>query len=520
MKPKPSPVPEATLAPGLRRYLFLTAATTGAGIMIVEILGAKMLAPYFGTSHFVWTAQIAVTLLALASGYYLGGRWVDRSAQLARLYTAIVAAAAYLALTVAAVKQISFACLEAGLAAGSLLAALILYFVPLCLLAMTGPFLVRVITTSLAGVGGNVGRLTAISTLGSVAGTLLIGYVLIPFLPNSLTMYLTALGLMLLAAGYYAAWAPRRKAAATVALLMLLTAAGAWATQRTEGFATQYVDEIFRANSNFGLLQVLQVKDSPRRYYLNDFLTQNTYDTNRHQGLSMFTYALHSLARGYAPKVDDVLCIGMGIGLVPMDFAREGARVEVVEINPAIVPVAQKFFDLDPTKFTLHIGDGRQFLNETTNRYDAVVLDAFLGDSSPSHLMTREAFEAIRHVLRMDGVLVINAFADPDPGNDFFAASLSKTLTAVFPTVRIHRGNSGNTLYVGSLRTNAEPLREPDYAAMHPAVTEQVREAFRTLRETDPAHGRVLTDDFNPVEFFDARNREKTRLALAQGMKE
>jgi spermidine synthase len=300
----------------------------------------------------------------------------------------------------------------------------------------------------------------------------------------------------------------------------MLTVFWTWLSQRTERFATHYVEEIHRVNSNFGLLQVLQVKDSPRRYYLNDFLTQNTYDTNRHQGLSMFTYALHGLARAYTPKIDDVLCIGMGIGLVPMDFAREGARVEVVEINPTIVPVAQKFFDLDLTKFTLHIGDGRHFLNETTNHYDAVVLDAFLGDSSPSHLMTREAFAAIRHVLRPDGVLVINAFADPDPENDFFAASLFKTLAAVFPSVRIHRGHSGNTLFIGSLRTNAAPLREPDFAAMHPFVVEEVRDAFRTLRETDPAHGRVLTDDFNPVEFYDAKNRERIRRTLALNMKD
>ena len=488
--------------------------------MIVEILGAKMLAPYFGTSHFVWTAQIAVTLLALASGYYLGGRWVDRSARLTRLYGAILVAAAYLALTVAVVKQISFGCLERGLAAGSLMASLILYFLPLCLLAMTGPFLVRVITTSVAGVGGNVGRLTAISTLGSVMGTLLIGYVLIPFLPNSITMYFTALALMLVAGGYFGIWARRTKASAVAASLIVVTVAGAWGIRRTERFSMRHLDEIFRGNSNFGLLQVLQVKDSPIRYYLNDFLTQNTYDTNRHQGQSMFTYALHSLARSYAPKVDDVLCIGMGIGLVPADFARDGARVEVVEINPAIVPVAQSYFELDTSKFSLHIGDGRYFLNETTNRYDAVVLDAFLGDSSPSHLMTREAFEAVRRVLRPDGVLVINAFADPDPENDFFAASLSKTLAAVFPSVRIHRGSVGNTIFVGSLRANAEPSREPDYAAMHPYVSEQVRDAFRTLRETDPSHGRVLTDNFNPVEFYDAKNREKTRQALARNMRE
>src|SRR5437899_9599241 len=85
----------------------------------------------------------------------------------------------------------------------TLLASGILFFVPLALLAMTGPFLVRVITSSVAGVGGNVGRLTSVSTLGSLAGTILIGYLVIPLLPNSVTMYLTALALMLVCTGYF-----------------------------------------------------------------------------------------------------------------------------------------------------------------------------------------------------------------------------------------------------------------------------------------------------------------------------
>jgi hypothetical protein len=86
--------------------------------------------------------------------------------------------------------------------------------------------------------------------------------------------------------------------------------------------------------------------------------------------------------------------------------------------------------------------------------------------------------------------------------------------------VRIHRGYAGNTLFVGSLRVSAEPVREPDYASIHPSCVEQVRDAFRTLRETLPEHGRVLTDDFNPVEFFDAKSREEVRRSLALNMKE
>src|SRR5437016_2846410 len=173
--------------------------------MVVEILGAKMLSPFIGLSHFVWTAQIAVTLVALACGYYAGGKMADRSQNLRWLYSAILGAAIYLSFTVILCEPVAYWCLDFKLAVGSLLASTILFFVPLAALATTGPFLVRIITSSVSGVGGNVGRLTAISTLGSFAGTLLIGYVMIPLLPNSITMYITALVLLLVSAGYFLA---------------------------------------------------------------------------------------------------------------------------------------------------------------------------------------------------------------------------------------------------------------------------------------------------------------------------
>src|SRR5689334_24819125 len=118
---KPQPIPATIAMPaGLRPYLYFTAAITGAAVMIVEILGAKMLAPYFGTSHFVWTAQIAVTLVALATGYYAGGRLVDRAPRLSRLYGSVLIAAGYLGLTVLAVEHVADWCLDFRLAIGSL----------------------------------------------------------------------------------------------------------------------------------------------------------------------------------------------------------------------------------------------------------------------------------------------------------------------------------------------------------------------------------------------------------------
>jgi len=516
VKSKPPPTPELAVSRGMRGYLYLTAAVTGAAVMVVEILGAKMLSPFLGLSHFVWTAQIAVTLMGLACGYYAGGRLADRSQRLAWLYWAILGGAFYLALTVVLCRPVAYWCLDTfnSLAASSLLASGFLFFLPLALLAMTGPFLVRVITHSVAGVGSNVGRLTSIGTLGSFGGTLLIGYLMIPFLPNSVTMYLTAMALMLLCIGYFVFFG--RRAATPIALALVCGTAVGLHLDRGPAVQVPSLVELFRGNSNFGQLQVLERRDGSCRYYLNDFLFQNTYDPASKQSQSCFTYMLSGLARASVTNIHDVLCIGLGIGIVPMDFARRGVRVDVVEINPAVAPVAARFFDLQRDKINLAIDDGRHFLNRCRKQYDAVMLDAFLGDSSPSHLMTREAFESMRRVLRPGGALVINSFGNLDPARDFFSASLERTLKTVFKSVRAcASSDAGNLFFAATDHSTTDFAHPPDLEGVPPAVLHEVQAAFVNVVSTTPGHGLVLTDNYNPVEFFDARNRETIRRRLA-----
>ncbi len=503
----------------LRRFLYFTAACTGAAILIVEILGAKILAPYFGTSHFVWTAQIAITLVALSCGYYLGGRWVDRGANPGKLYAAIMGAGGYLAATTPFIASLAYLCLDFRLAVGSLLTSAILFFIPLTLLAMVGPYLIRVLTRSVDTVGGNVGRLSAVSTLGSVAGTVLIGYVLIPLCRNSVTLVLTALVLVSLGVVYFLIWGRRGGAKPAAFITLLLTGGIGFLGTQQDSYHGQRTTELFRANSNFGQLQVIQFTEVPLRVLENDYLTQNTYDTATHSSASSFTYLLHGLAQMYATNLNDVLCIGLGVGIVPMQFATNGARVDVVEINPAIVPIAEKYFGLQPDKLNLFLEDGRYFLNHCTNRYDVVALDAFLGDSPPSHLMTREAFATIRRVLKPGGMLVINSFASFEPGRDFLAQSLSRTLRDVFGNVRVHGRAGHNTMFVAAARDPLTPLREAGLGAVHWRCAEDTRDTLLTLIEPNPAGGIVLTDDYNPSEFRDAPNREQLRRRMARDMR-
>jgi spermidine synthase len=509
---------QVALKPGFRRFLYMTAGITGGAILIVEILGAKMLAPYVGTSHFVWTAQIAVTLVSLAVGYYFGGWLVDRSPKLSRLYFCIAMAAAYLAFTTLIVESVAYSFLSMNLAMGALLSSAVLFFVPLTLLAAVGPFLIRVLALSFSTIGSQIGRLSAISTLGSVLGTVLIGYVLLPFLPNSVTMYATAGVLLALAGIYFVIWS-KKDLAALSTLAFLALALGALGIRRDLTGSWEQYEQIYRANSDFGMLQVIQFKNRPYRYYLNDYLVQNTYDLESKKSTSLFTHMLRYLATGYTTNLQDVLCIGLGVGIVPKELAAQGVRVDVVEINPAVVKVAREYFDFDPTKLNVMIGDGRYLVNKSRKQYDAIVLDAFLGDSSPSHLMTREAFENIKRVLKPNGVLVINSFGDLAAGKNFFSASLAKTLGAVFSSVHAHgiesrlRDGQGNLFFAAS----AQPLtlRGISTEDAHPAVQHEVKLCLGSTLAIDTGAGRVLTDDFNPVEFFDAENRETHRRTLA-----
>jgi hypothetical protein len=148
------------------------------------------------------------------------------------------------------------------------------------------------------------------------------------------------------------------------------------------------------------------------------------------------------------------------------------------------------------------------------------VLDAFLGDSSPSHLMTREAFTSIRRVLRPGGTLAINSFGNLEEGRDFFAASLNRTLKAVFPGVRMHTSGDGGIFFAATDRLTPDFVHRPNLENVHPEVLRDTEATYAGVVDTLPEHGRVLTDDYNPAEFYDARNREDLRRRLAMAARE
>jgi len=205
----------------------------------------------------------------------------------------------------------------------------------------------------------------------------------------------------------------------------------------------------------------------------------------------------------------------MGVGIVPMEFARDGIRVDTVEINPAVVPVAVHYFDFQPAQVSLTIGDGRHFLNRSKRQYDAVILDAFVGDSFPSHLMTRETFVAVKRLLRPNGCLLVHSFGDIKPGQDYLLGSLNKTLATVFSRLRVHTTGQGAFFFVAGDGLADHPTKPFVPQTIHPEAQDEVLTAFASTVDALPDTGIVLTDDFNPADYYDAQNREMLRRRLA-----
>ncbi|HRB83730.1 MAG TPA: fused MFS/spermidine synthase, partial [Acinetobacter johnsonii] len=154
-------------------WLYGTVFFTGAAVMVIELLGTRLIAPFYGASLYVWTSLISVTLIALALGYYVGGILADRARTGLSL---IIALSGLLTLIIPwLVGPVLLATDPLGLRLGSFISTLILFSPSLIMLGMVGPFAVKLSTSALSNVGASTGSIYAVSTVGSVIGTLFLG---------------------------------------------------------------------------------------------------------------------------------------------------------------------------------------------------------------------------------------------------------------------------------------------------------------------------------------------------------
>ena len=488
----------------LRNLLLLFIAfLSGAILMALEILGSRVLGPDFGGSIFVWGSLIGVFLAALSIGYYLGGRLVDRRPAPWVLGLALMAAGVIVRLLPHYCSAISGWVLMRNLEqrVSPLLACVLLFFAPGVLMGLTSPFVIRLTARSVDRVGQTAGAVYAISTVGSIVGTLGAAFYLISYFGTADT--LRFLGYLLIATGVLAALV--RQPARVVAPLLALLALGLTSlpAQAMEGTVLLERDSPYH--------RLFVTDDGDLRFLRADNIWHTLMFKSDPQGRGLPYTDYIDLALLYKPDIRNVLVIGLGGGTLPKRFVRDypHVNVEAVEIDADVVKIAKKYFSVqEGPRLKIFTSDGRQFLRRSKKKYDLIVLDAYYADTVPFFLTTKEFFTIVRTHLTPDGVFVNNTVGtDNGPKSKFFR-SVYRTMKEVMPQCHTFKVvESGPLLFnleiFGLNRSEYVPIETiRQRAAKNTLIKDPyLRQRVQNYVKTVDCHGvPTLTDDYAPVD--------------------
>lgn len=487
--------------------LYLTAFLGGMVSLGVELAASRLLAPFFGESLPVWAAVIGLILLYLTVGYFLGGRWADRSPFPATFYEIatwgawLVGLVPFVARPVLSRATEGMAHLNIPLTVGPFAAVLLLFAAPVTLLGCLSPFVIRLLVDRVEETGGVAGRVYALSTVGSLLGTLLTVFGLIPALGTRLTFVVLSLALLIPALVGLARARPRR---AVLYLWMPLTVLALALWGRSRPIKPQ-TGAIYETESAHHYIQVVE-RDGWRYLFLNEGLgIHSVYRPGARRVGG--TWDLFLIAPFFNPppfssdRVHSMAMVGLAGGTVPKLYTAFYGPIPIdgIELDPAVVRVGREYFGMTEPNLRVTVGDGRAVLARSPRRYSVIGVDAYRLPYIPWHLTTVEFFQEVRRHLEEDGVVVVNV--GHTPGDDRLVAALAATMRAVFPTVHaIDVPHSFNTILVATVRpTTAENLRANREEMADPDLRAVADEALANLRPV-PEGGVLLTDDRAPVE--------------------
>lgn len=499
-----------------RLAILLSVTLAGMAVLIVEIAAVRMLAPFFGNSIYTVSSVIGSVLAALGLGYYLGGWLADRRPSTAWFFSLIVAAGfAVLLLQLLYAVLLPAIAYRLSLVNGPLLVSLLMFFLPALFLAMLSPF---AITLLHARAGGGVGNASGLvffwSTLGSIAGSLATGFLLIPHWGIGNVIAGVGSGLVLLGgAGLLLA----RKSARALALgVTLLGLAAGFALARLA--AADERGALFAAD---GLYERIVVRDiayrgRPARVLLQDRNVSGGMFLD--DGGMAFDYTrYYDVYRLFTPEVRNALAIGGGSYSVPRALLRDAPRalIDVAEIDPSLHALAIRLFALPvDARLRNHVIDGRRFLHDTPERYDLIFSDAYRSFiSAPPQFATLEFFRLAKSRLRQDGVLIANFYGSLAPDARPAIDAVLRTMRAAFPQVYAIATLGPGTEELQNFILIGHNASQPDRRVdLRQAATIEFAEpmlkgvAALELRAADAllAAQPVLTDDHAPLEYYAA----------------
>lgn len=488
----------------INKYILeLTIFVCGAVVMIFELVGSRVLGPYFGTSIFVWTSLIGIILGSLSLGYYLGGKIADKKPNFNSLSIIIFLAAIFIGLTIF-IKDFLLIYLQmyfTDVRITSVFASLILFSPASVLLGMVSPYAVKLKIENLNTSGSTVGNLYAISTAGSIIGTFLSGFYLIPqFGTNKLliilSMTLIFISLILSAKKY-------TKIKLSIFTIFIIS----W-------YVVIGLNHISQANG------FIDIDTAYNRIWIYNHIDSRTnklvkiMGVNNENHSSMFLDSdelvneytkYYHLAKHFNPNFKKTLMFGGAGYSYPKDFLLKypEATIDVVEIDPKVTELAKKYFKLtENTRLNIYHEDGRVYLNKTQEKYDVIFGDAFSSHYSlPYQLTTKEAVQKKYDILNDNGVIILNIISAIEGEKGKFLRAEYATYKSIFPQVYLFPVREYNNGYeVQNIMLIAlKSKQDQKFTDTDPKLNEYLQHLWKKGVYMDLP---VLTDDYAPVDYY------------------
>ncbi len=479
---------------------------TGFVVMVLEIVGSRMLGPYVGTSIYVWTSLIGVVLGCLSLGYWWGGKLADNGPSESTLSRILLLSAVGVALTTLVHGRVTgfIVGLFPDVRISASLSAIILFGIPSVLLGMVSPYTVKLRMKTIIHSGETVGRLYAISTLGSIVGTFVSGFFLLSFMGSTNVTFLLAIILFITAV-------IARGSASRTDMFVFAAALGVSMSVSLYESAARRDRGIEEFDTQYNHVTIITGDDAHSGRTLRVMKINNENSSGIFPGSTELAFGylrFYDMFEHFVPSAQDTLMIG-GAGYTYATYYLDRhveKRMDVVEIDPAMAELARTHFDL-PVSDRLHIfhQDGRVFLNTTKKEtYDVVLGDAYASFYTlPFQLTTVESTRLIYDALRDGGAAFINIIASIEGDTGKFLRAEYATFRSVFPyvyifPVRVQDPGALQNVMLVALKTDIPPSFTSQ---------DQYLQRMLSMRWTGEIADDVgvLVDDFAPVDRYMAK---------------
>lgn len=469
--------------------------------MVFELVGSRVLGPYFGTSIFVWTGLIGIIMGSLSIGYYLGGKIADKKPNFDSLSLIIFLAATSIGITIF-IKDFLLIALQfnfTDIRISSVFASIILFLPASILLGIVSPYAVKLKMKDLNTSGSTVGNLYAISTAGSIIGTFLSGFYLIPhFGTNKLLIILSITLIFISLALSVKEYAKMKFSIFTIFVIV-------WCITNEFNYISKK-NEFIDIDTSYNRIWIYNYKHQTGKL-------ARVMGINNENHSSMFLESeelvseytkYYDLAEHFNPNFKKTLIFGGAGYSYPKHFLLKypEATMDVVEIDPRVTELAKKYFRLkeDP-RLTIYHEDGRVYLNKTEKKYDVIFGDAFGSHYSlPYQLTTKEAVQKEYNILNNEGVVVLNLVSAINGEEGQFLRAEYATYKNIFQKVYIfpmqnEDANKTQNIILVALKSE----KDIKFDSVEPKLNEYLQHLWKKEIDIDMP---ILTDDYAPVDYY------------------